>query len=492
MGPDEAEMTREVVNPGASVRILVALASYGTANDRYLKRIIQEYRSMSFDVDIVVISNAHKDPSFDCEELIGLPNRNPWSLPFSHKKLFADRLAKYDVFVYSEDDILLTERNLRAIFDLNAVLHHDEIAGFLRIEKDPHGNLNYPDFHGNFHWDPASVRSRGEYALAKFTNEHSACYVLTRAQLAAAISSGGFLVEPHEGKYDLLCTAATDPYTQCGFTKLIPVSHLEDFVVHHMSNKYFNVVGVSEAELHAQIDVLFEIAQRNRAPTQLFNTETRLPRSTHSKDYYEPVNEEVIDAIPYSARHVFSFGCGSGLTERRLAERGLRVVAVPLDPVIGSAAAANGVEIMHGDLRAVKEQLGDEKFDCVLCLNVLHLVREPAELLSWLRSLLSLNSALIIQTPNMMSAQAIKEKLRRPQARFSIDYDSTGAHFSSVRKMRKWCSRSGLRIERTTGRLHRHAERLNSLLPGFIQTLAREPLVQSTASSIVMSTRSRI
>jgi SAM-dependent methyltransferase len=479
----------ETKYPTTSIRVLVAVASYGSANDRYLERIIQEYRSMSFNVDIVVVSNIHKNLGPEIGQLIGLPNKNPWSLPFSHKKLFADGLEKYDLFVYSEDDILVTERNLRAFLDLTA-LDDDEVAGFLRIERDAHENLNYPDMHENFHWEPASVRSRGKYTLASFTNEHSACYVLTQAQLASAIRSGGYLVGPHAGKYDLLCTAATDPYTQCGFTKLIPVSHVEDFTVHHMSNKYFHVVGVNDVELRAQIETLLEIAQQKREPAQLFNVEPKFPRSSHAKNYYEPVNEEVMSSIPNSVRSVLSFGCGLGLTERKLVERGLRVVAVPLDPVICSGAAANGVAMVHGDLRAAKAQLEAERFDCVLCLNVLHLVREPAELLSWLRSLLASDSVLIIQMPNMISVPAIRERLRGAQdARFAIDYDLTGVHFSSVGKMRNWCNTSGLRIERTTGILHRQAERMRHFFPGFVRALTPESLIYSMAPSIVMSAK---
>lgn len=473
-----------------SVRVLVALASYGTANDRYLERLIQEYRSMSFNLDVVVVSNIEKNLGPEIEELVGLPGKNPWSLPFSHKRLFADRLERYDIFVYSEDDILLTERNLRAFLELSAVLNDDEVGGFVRIEKDAEGNLSYPDVHGNFHWDPTSVRLRGKYVVAHFTNEHSACYVLTRAQLAKAIDSGGFLVEPHDGKHDLLCTAATDPYTQCGFTKLIPISHLEDFSVHHMSNKYFDVVGVNQTELQAQIEALLDIARYKREPIRLFNTETKLRRITHSKDYYEPIREEVISSIPGSARSVLSFGCGWGATEKRLIQQGLRVVAVPLDPVICISAASKGVEMMHGDLCTVMARLDGERFDCVLCLNVLHLVREPALVLWWLRGLLSPQSTLIIQAPNMMSVPAIRQRLRGAWgARFKLDYESTGVHFSSVGQMRRWCNASGLRIERTTGILYRQAEMARGRCPSFMRALVPKSLSLSMASSVVMSTR---
>jgi len=207
----------------APLSVLVALASYGTSNDRHLERLIREYRSMPFEIDIVIISNVDKKPAPGVECRVGLPSKDPWSLPFAHKKLFAERADRYDLFIYSEDDILITERQLRAFLEVTAVLRDNEIAGFIRMEEGSNGSISFPDLHEEYHWDPTSLRSRTGYVLGNFTNEHAACYVLTQSQLRKAIKSGGFLVEPHEWKHDLLCSAATDPYIQCGFTKLIPI-----------------------------------------------------------------------------------------------------------------------------------------------------------------------------------------------------------------------------------------------------------------------------
>ena len=333
----------------------------------------------------------------------GFPNKNPWSLPFAHKRLFAERADKYDLFIYSEDDILITERNIRAFLDVTAALQPDEIAGFLRFEQGANGEKSYPDIHENFHWDSTSVRVRSPYTLAHFTNAHAACYVLTQSQLKMAIQSGGFLVDPHEELYDLLCTAATDPYTQCGIKKLVPVSHIDDFTVHHASNKYVGRVGITKAELVEQIDALIRIAERMNTPRPLFNTETKLPRGHYSKDYYEPISEDVMSAIPRAARNVLSIGCASGATETKLIERGLRVVALPLDPVVSGGAAARGVEMIHGSINEIATLTRGEKFDCVLCLNVLHLAHDPERVLSKLMDCLCDNSTLIVQSPNMLS-----------------------------------------------------------------------------------------
>jgi 2-polyprenyl-3-methyl-5-hydroxy-6-metoxy-1,4-benzoquinol methylase len=475
----------------ASLSVLVALASYGTSNDRYLKRVIHEYQSMPFDIDIVVISNIEKRPAPGVECLAGLPNKNPWSLPFAHKKLFVEHADKYDLFIYSEDDILITQENLRALLDVTAALQQDEIAGFLRIEKGTNGDENYPDIHDFFHWDSTSVRSRGQYTLAHFTNEHAACYVLTKAQLKKAIGSGGFLVEPHEKKYDLLCTAATDPYTQCGLKKLIPFSHLDAFTVHHLSNKYVDKVGITASQLRGQLGELFRIAEGRSTPAPLFNTETNLPRAMYSKDYYEPVDKNVVSAVPKTARNVLSIGCGWGATEREFLERGLRVVAMPLDPVISASAVTSGIELVHGNFESAAALIRDERFDCVLCLNVLHLARKPEEVLSWLSNFLSAEATIIIQSPNMISLRAVRQALSSfTRTPFWRDFKSAGAHFTSTRTVRNWCVRSGLEIIRTKGVFERsrHSKlgKLSAAVAGY-PALLTYPL----ATSVIVSAKRR-
>jgi hypothetical protein len=235
------------------LRVLVAITSYGSKNDAYLPHILEEYRSMPYDVDLVVLSNTRKVLGADVELVVGLPTPDPWSLPFGHKRIFDDRLNDYDLFIHTEDDMLITQRNVEAFLQVRKVLPEQEIAGFLRYEESADGKMNYPDVHAYFHWDPASVCSRGPYALAFLTNEQSACYVLTQDQLRRAIKSGRYLVDPHRGRYGLCETAATDPYTQCGFKRYVCTSHLDDFLVHHLSNKYVGRLGVGDPELRRQV-----------------------------------------------------------------------------------------------------------------------------------------------------------------------------------------------------------------------------------------------
>jgi 2-polyprenyl-3-methyl-5-hydroxy-6-metoxy-1,4-benzoquinol methylase len=477
----ESQVRHTVSDPDESkTRILVAIASYGTSNDDLLVRVVEEYRSMPFAVDIVVLSNIHKEVGPDIEVAVGLPSKDPWSLPFGHKKIFADRLNDYDLFLYSEDDILITERNIRAFLQASKVLPDDEIAGFFRFEIDPNGQTYFPEVHARHHWDIGSVRVRGEYTFGFFTNEHSACYLLTRKQLQRAIASGGFLVGPHKEMHDLLCTAATDPYTQCGFKKLICLSHLQDFLVRHLSDKYLARMGTAEPEVRRQIQVLLGLGGNGHARTPLFPTHSKLMGGRFSKSYYEPVLMEVISKIPDGTRTVLSLGCGWGATEAFLAEKGLCVTAVPLDPVIPGGAIAKGVKIVEGDFKTAKARLSDQRFDCLVLSNVLHLVENPVEILSSFAGLVSDRGSVVTVLPNLLKLSLIwKKYLGREGLSELGDYEKSGVHFTSHGVARRWLQSAGLELESFTNIFPRRAETSSRLALGLMDSLLASEFVAS-------------
>ena len=96
---------------------------------------------MPYEVDVVVTSNVAKNLGPDVEVVVGLPSKDPRSLPFAHKRIFAEQSELYDLFVYNEDDILITQRNLEAFLRATASLGKDEIAGFIRSEMGEQGEI---------------------------------------------------------------------------------------------------------------------------------------------------------------------------------------------------------------------------------------------------------------------------------------------------------------------------------------------------------------
>jgi SAM-dependent methyltransferase len=424
------------------MKILAAIANFGTGNRQYLEALLREYRSMQHAVDVVVLSNIPKDLGVDVEVIVGLPTSDPWSLPFGHKKLFADRADEYDLFIYSEDDTLISQRNIDAFIAATAVMNDDELAGFMRYEVGPDGKRHFPEVHGHFHWRCDSLRTRGPFTMAHFTCDHAACYMLTRQQLKRAIASGGFFVPPHQHRYDLLVTAATDPYTQCGFRKYIPVSHFDDFLIPHLPNKYVGRIGLEQGEVRRQIDALLALAQREQPVQPLVEAETHMPRARWSKSYYDDLPVEADSAIPASARSVLSIGCASGIAERAIIQRGVRVVGVPLDPVIGPCAQARGVEIFD------KDRHGNEHFDCLLFADVLHLAADPAAFLASYSVRLSPNGVIVATLPNMGQLPVRWRRMRGQDGYDALEnFDKGRTQLTNASTIRLWFKQSGLVVD---------------------------------------------
>lgn len=448
------------------IKILVAIANYGTTQDQYLEKLLASYRSMPFQVHIVVLSNLWKDFGADVEVKVGLPAKDPWSLPFAHKQIFADRISDYDLFIYSEDDMLVSETNIRAFLDACRVLNDDEIPGFLRTEQDTNGNEYFCDAFDHWHWDPFSVVTRGGHTFAAFSNEHAACYALTREQLRRCIGTGGFLLAPHEGRHDLLCAAATDPYTRCGLRKLICVSDLDNFLLPHLSNKYVTKFSLPGADFRRQVKALLQIQEGRRSAAQLFETETLLPGIRWSKSYYEPARPDELNLIPADSRRVLFVGSGCGLAEEALRKRGIRVVALPLDSVISSCAEARGIEVIHGCFGEAQDKLRENQFDCVFLSNILHVFPEPTRLLKSLTKNVAPGGRIVTTVPNLMKPRVVWGRFLRDKRYATLgEYAKSRVHVTSGRQVRGWLIGAGYKIDRTVPVLSKTIPKWISAIP---------------------------
>lgn len=464
------------------MRILVAIANFGTKNAKHLEKLLDEYRSMaSFSIDIVVFSNIPKDLGPDVEVIVGLPAKDPWSLPFGYKALFAERMPQYDLFIYSEDDTLITERNIDAFVKMTRILPEEYIAGFIRFEISETGRKYYNDFHNRFHWDPNSVLKIDEHIFAYYTNEHSACFILTQGQLQKAINSGGFLLPPRIGRYDMLVTAATDPYTQCGFKKLICISHLDDFCVHHLPNVYIGKMGVDVASADREIDRLRSIYGTNVVRGPLFDTNTLLEHDGWDKRYHEPCRNDILSLVPKGVKRVLSVGCSDGSTESELVKKGIDVVGIPLDCIIQLSAEARGIETVPPSIDAAMDALRGKDFDCILFPDVLQHYIDPTSLLKEFMKLLGKNGSFIISVPNFNHPSVVRKrmlgKLLFSKTNAKHSFEKYKIHFTTRHVIDSWLEKCGLKVVRSYCLVEPHRERLNSFTMGLLKGLLSRNVV---------------
>lgn len=454
------------------MKILVAIAHYGSKNEKFVRQLIAEYRSMPHEVEIHLLCERPKGYGLEVIEQVGLPTQDPWSLPFGHKKLFVERCDEHELFIYTEDDVLLTADHVQAFMEASQALQGDLLPGFIRYEIRKDGTRNYPDIHGPFHWDTQTVRQEGDYIHAELTNEHAACFLLTQQQLKRAIASGGFDVPPHASRYDLLCTAATDPYTQCGFRKVICISDIRRFEIHHLPNVYAEKVGIGQAEYEAQVQLLKEIAAGQRSAAALFSTVKQAGTLDWDKWYDEPCHADLLESIPAGARRVLSVGSGLGALESALKHSGREVVAIPLDAVVGARLAAQQIPALPPDFEAAFQALKGQQFDAVLLCNVLQHLPDPAGLVARLTGLLAADGVVLGSVPNLgwWRQQAVKwlapHKRWRQVAR---GFEHTRLMVTSQRITQAWLRRGGLRrIDMRYRKAAAPAAGLKRWLPGSI------------------------
>lgn len=432
---------------GDRIRLLVVIACYGSKNLELLKQLIGGYQSMAMDVDIVVVSEAPKALGAGVKVVVGLPSENPWSLPFAHKPIFAQYVDQYDLFIYSEDDMEVTEENIHAFLRAAPHLAEDEIAGFLRYEVDKSGTWSIPEAHGNYHWKPESVKQRGDYIVSEFSNEHAAFYLLTQAQLKKAIASGGFLRAPYEGRYDMLCSAATDPYTRCGFRKVICISALEDFLIHHLSDRYADQLGVSLANFNEQIQTQKAIVEETHPVSSLYEMKSYPVKNEWLKNYYEEPSEELFNLVPNGIDNILSVGCGWGATEAKLKERGAVVTAIPMDSIIGAEAGRLGINVVYGALDECVEQLDGRVFDCVIMTNLLHLLPNPKQAVEQCARFVAQGGTFVIVGPNLGTARILaKRVLGVGDYRKLGVFDESGVHAFTPAELKGYLKKSGLGV----------------------------------------------
>jgi len=431
-------------------KILVVIASYGSKNDPYLHRVIDEYKGMRYHCEIVVLSNIQKDLGENIEVVVGLPSKNPHSLPYNYQKVFKDRIDCYDLFIYTEDDVLITENNITSFLELIEILPENEVPGFTRFEVDPIGNKYFEPIHSHFYWRPDSVKTINGETFAFFTNEHSGCHILTKSQLKKLMASTNYFIEPSEGFYGMLEMAATAPYLIKGFKKMICLTRIDDFAVHHLPNTYIYKWGAESAEVKIQINALKQIEMEKRPNCRLFETYTRLAHPKWNKSNYEPCRYDMIEVMPKEIKSVISIGCGWGATEAELIRRNIKVVAIPIDAAIGACAEAKGVPILTPDFDIAARELGKEKYDCLLISEVLHHLPDPVKILRQYTKYLINEGYVVIGVPNfnhvsIWHKQYLGETIFR-DLRYIGNFEKSGLQYSTYGNVNRWMRRSGFKL----------------------------------------------
>ncbi len=190
-----------------------------------------------------------------------------------------------------------------------------------------------------------------------------------------------------------------------------------------------------------------EICEGAHPATTLCDVESKLLPFNWQKAYYEKPNEELLKTVPREAKTVLSIGCGWGATELELKQRGAVVTALPLDSVIGAVAATHGIKVIYHTLAEGLNSLKDQKFDCVLMTNLLHLQPSPNQLLEKCAKLVRGGGTLVITGPNFGRVPClVKRLIGFGEFGMLRDYSLGGISICGPRTLRKHLINYGFHV----------------------------------------------
>lgn len=130
-------------------------------------------------------------------------------------------------------------------------------------------------------------------------------------------------------------------------------------------------------------------------------------------EYYRLPRQEVAALVPASAKRVLDVGCGAGALGHHLKQRQPCWVS-GIEVVPGVAEQARGVldEVLVGDVESLVERPPRERFDCIVCADVLEHLREPGRVLRALREgWLAPDGVVVASIPNVRHWSVIRQLL---------------------------------------------------------------------------------
>lgn len=127
-----------------------------------------------------------------------------------------------------------------------------------------------------------------------------------------------------------------------------------------------------------------------------------MPLGRKSDDYFQHSRTDVVVRIPKPLGRVLDVGCGAGNVGRELRTQGAeRVVGVELDPVAAAEAEAVFDRVLATDVIAAVKELDNERFETIVCYDILEHLYDPAEVVAALRDLAAPAGRLHIWIPNL-------------------------------------------------------------------------------------------
>ena len=223
----------------------------------YLLKIINEIKKYKYKTDIYV----HTNKNFQINNMINydnklqiilhdLSNMNPKKLTWLTKIYMKKFINDYDIFIYSEDDILIFNETFNYWLNYKDICFQNNYnLGFLRIEYININNIYLTDISSSFN-NPKFKFINNIKFLVNNKNPYYACWIYDKNIMNKFIKSKYFnkqKIQFHDKIYDIRASQGIGLhalYMDYFKETLIPLNGINQInnncYIHHLPNNYIN------------------------------------------------------------------------------------------------------------------------------------------------------------------------------------------------------------------------------------------------------------
>lgn len=145
------------------------------------------------------------------------------------------------------------------------------------------------------------------------------------------------------------------------------------------------------------------VSQAPNRAASIANINTTELYSHKAQDYFSHVRKDIAPLLPNNCGAVLEIGCGVGSTLAWLKKTGQARTITGIELCAQPAAIARTQvdRLLEGDIATLLAQMGEEKFDTILCLDVLEHLPDPWATVQALYPHLRAGGNLVISVPNI-------------------------------------------------------------------------------------------
>lgn len=251
------------------MKALVIISNYGLGNIEYLFQILEEYEKMDYDFDVQLhtterVKGIERFKRIKIFQKLFHQNIGRF-LTFSNREEFIRWSDDYDLFIYSENDLLITQKNIDTFLKYDRILPDKYLVGFLRYELDYPSNEKFLiELHLIYVLDQTNFTINGQRFFTIF-NIHQGCFILSNRKMNIVKSNYYFQNKPigiinhNKISYGKLERGASEVFINMGFQKVYPFDEIDNLLIHHLPNKYKGLIEEKKFPPCLSLDELMQL-----------------------------------------------------------------------------------------------------------------------------------------------------------------------------------------------------------------------------------------